>query len=93
MPEVLFEVAENLDNGNFELRERFAISSSTEEAAEENIGFESPEDCIFWLGNGGYFSPNSGLLTTLRTHTNLFIKTNRIDQMSCYSQVYVHIGR
>ena len=60
MPEVLFEVAENLDNGNFELRERFAISSSTEEAAEENIGFESPEDCIFWLGNGGYFSPNSG---------------------------------
>ena len=60
MPEVLFEVSENLKNGNFELRERFAVSSSTEEAQSENIGFESPDDCIFWCGNGGYFSPNTG---------------------------------
>ena len=22
-------------------------------------GFESPEDCIFWMGNGAYFSPTT----------------------------------
>ena len=76
IPPVLFEVAEALkSDGSLELRERFAISSSPEEAEAENIGFTSPEvcrifssvfnsncccqDCIFWLGNGGYFSPST----------------------------------
>ena len=48
MPEVLFEVAEELKHGTMELRERFAISSDEEEAMNETIGFQSSEDCIFW---------------------------------------------
>ena len=44
IPPVLFEVAEALkSDGSLELRERFAISSSQEEAEAENIGFTSPE--------------------------------------------------
>ena len=33
-----FEVGESLKNGSYEIRERFAISSSVEEAVEEKIG-------------------------------------------------------
>ena len=52
IPEVVFEVGASLrQGGQFEMRERFAISSSASEAAAEEIGFESPDDCIFWLGN------------------------------------------
>ena len=61
IPEVVFEVGASLrQGGQFEMRERFAISSSASEAAAEEIGFESPDDCIFWLGNGAYFSPTTG---------------------------------
>ena len=59
MPPVLFEVAETLKSGTFEMRERFAISSSEEEAGAEEVSFASPEDCIFWFGDGGYFSPTT----------------------------------
>ena len=60
IPEVIFEVAESLKNNPHELRERFAISSEAEEAGSNFIGFETPEDCIFWFGNGAYFSPTTG---------------------------------
>ena len=33
-----FEVGDSLKNGSYEMRERFAISSSVEEAVEEKIG-------------------------------------------------------
>ena len=59
MPEVLFEVGEELKHETLELRERFAISSSEEEAMNETIGFQSSEDCIFWFGNGAYFTPTT----------------------------------
>ena len=59
MPEVLFEVSESLKHGAFELRERFAISTDEEEAMNEGIGFQSPDDCIFWFGNGAYFTPTT----------------------------------
>ena len=61
VPEVIFEVAESLKNNPHELRERFAISSEVEEAGANFIGFETPEDCIFWFGNGAYFSPTTGI--------------------------------
>ena len=48
MPEVLFQVAEDLKHEKVELRERFAISSEEEEARNQTIGFQSTEDCIFW---------------------------------------------
>ena len=38
IPEVLFEVGASLQTGNYEMRERFAISSSIEEATHEKIG-------------------------------------------------------
>ena len=60
IPEVMFEVADMLKHGSYEMRERFSISSDTDEASSENIGFESPEDCIFWFGNGAYFTPTTG---------------------------------
>ena len=45
IPEVLFEVAEALKtDGSLEMRERFAISSEEEEAAQEEISFTSPEE-------------------------------------------------
>ena len=45
IPEVLFEVAEALKtDGSLEMRERFAISSEEEEAAQEEITFTSPEE-------------------------------------------------
>ena len=59
LPPVLFEVAETLKSGTFEMRERFAISSSEEEAGGQEVGFASPDDCIFWFGNGAYFSPTT----------------------------------
>ena len=36
-----------------------AISSQTDEAAQEGIGFTDIDDCIFWFGNGAYFSPTT----------------------------------
>ena len=59
VPEVLVEVAEALKHGNHELRERFAISSSVDEASFEGLGFSTPDECVFWFGNGGYFSPTT----------------------------------
>ena len=59
IPEVLLEVADALKHGNHELKERFAISSSIDEASLEGIGFSTPDECVFWFGNGGYFSPTT----------------------------------
>ena len=56
---VLPAVAEEVALGSHELRERFAISSEPEEAASEGLGFSDIDDCIFWFGNGAYFSPST----------------------------------
>jgi hypothetical protein len=56
---VLPAVAEEAAHGQHELRERFALSSEPDEAAGEGIGFTEIDDCVFWFGNGAYFSPST----------------------------------
>ena len=56
---VLPAVAEEVATGTHEMRERFAISSDPEEATSESLGFSDIDDCIFWFGNGAYFSPST----------------------------------
>ena len=46
IPEVLFSVGASLQTGSYEMRERFAISSSIEEATHEKIG-KSDILCFF----------------------------------------------
>ncbi|TRY69923.1 hypothetical protein TCAL_02356 [Tigriopus californicus] len=53
-PTALLQIAQDIDHGDFVLKEQFGLHSS--EGEIEGIGVEDPEDCIFWFGDGAYFS-------------------------------------
>ncbi len=49
-----FQLALEVEEGTFEMRERFGLDSKDGEL--EGIGHDNPEDCVFWFGNGAYFA-------------------------------------
>lgn len=53
LPSVLLEVAADLRIGTFEMKERFGLG----EYEEDGVGGDDADECTFWFGNGGYFSP------------------------------------
>ena len=53
----MFQIAEEVERGTYEMRERFGLSPK--EGNEEGLLDDNPEDCIFWFSNGAYFDPES----------------------------------
>ena len=58
VPTAFLEVANAIELGTFELKERFGISTN-EGLSNEGISNTDPEDCIFWFSDGSYFDPNT----------------------------------
>lgn len=57
-PMALLQIAQDeIDNGTFELKEKFGLSPK--DGAAEGILTGNAEDCIFWFANGAYFDPAS----------------------------------
>jgi len=52
MPEALLQVSQDVEELDLVLEERFGLGEYEGEVTIEDI-----ENCTFWLGNGGYFSP------------------------------------
>ena len=57
VPDALLEIANEIENDTFELKERFGMATS--EGPSEGILDDNPEDCIFWFSNGAYFDPET----------------------------------
>lgn len=55
MPMALLEIAQEVEHGEFEMKERFGLYPKDGEF--EGIHHDNPEDCIFWFSNGAYFDP------------------------------------